>query len=97
MVRENPNINKLNIFDKNYQLTAFPDDTRFLLVILPPLTESLRVSTFLSKYFGLKLNTSKCEICGFGVKNYVTVALCGFKNVILTVDSIRLGIHFSYN
>ena len=70
----------------------------FLLVISPPLTRSLRASTFFSKYTGLKLNTSKYEICGIGVKNNVPVALCGFKNVILTDDSIRvLGIHFSYN
>ena len=51
-----------------------------------------------SKYSGLKLNVSKCEICGIGVLNNVPVALCGFKNVLLSEDSIRvLGVHFSYN
>ena len=98
MVRENPNINKLNIFDKNFLLTAYADDTTFFVSDIASVNEIVKSFNVFSKYSGLKLNTSKCEICGIGVKNNVPVALCGFKNVILTDDSIRvLGIHFSYN
>ncbi len=98
MVRENPNINKLNIFDKNFLLTAYADDTTFFVSDIASVNEIIKSFNVFSKYSGLKLNASKCEICGIGVKNNVPVALCGFKNVILTDDSIRvLGIHFSYN
>ena len=54
----------------------------FLFAIFPQLTKPLRVSTF-SKYSGLKLNTSKCEICGKGVKNDVPVALVVLKMLFL--------------
>ena len=58
----------------------------------------MKVFETFSKFSGLRLNVSKCEICGIGVLNNVPVALCGFKNVLLSEDSIRvLGVHFSYN
>ena len=50
-----------------------------------------------SEFSGLKLNSSKTEICGIGVKRGVEVALCGMKSVNLVTDSVKmLGIYFSY-
>ena len=68
MVRENPNINKLNIFDKNFLLTAYADDTTFFVSDIASVNEIIKSFNVFSKYSGLKLNTSKCEICGIGVK-----------------------------
>ena len=67
MVRENPNINKLNIFDKNFLLTAYADDT-FFVSDIASINEIIKSFNIFSKYSGLKLITSKCEICGIGVK-----------------------------
>ena len=51
-----------------------------------------------SKYSGLRLNESKTEICGIGVKRGVDIALCGMKSVNLLTDSVKiLGVYFSYN
>ena len=36
MVREDPNINKINIFDKNFLLTAYADDTIFFVIVILP-------------------------------------------------------------
>ena len=71
MVRENPNINKLNIFDKNFLLTAYADDTTFFVSDIASVNEIIKSFNVFSKYSGLKLNASKCEICGIGVKNNV--------------------------
>ena len=49
-------------------------------------------------YMKFLKNNSKCEICGIGVKKGDKTALCGFRNVDLTTDSIKvLGVYFSYN
>ena len=51
-----------------------------------------------SKYSGLKINKSKCEIAGTGVKNGAKTALLGTRNVNLNNDCIKiLGVCFSYN
>ena len=51
-----------------------------------------------SPFSGLKMNKSKCEISGIGVKKNDVISLCGFKNVSLVNGTIRiLGVHFSYN
>ena len=98
LVRSNPNIKKLKVYDDFYLLTAYADDTTFFVQDIESIKEIMKVFDIFSKYSGLKLNVSKCEICGIGVLNDVPVALCGFKNVILSEDSIRvLGVHFSYN
>ena len=51
-----------------------------------------------SKYSGLSINKSKCEIAGIGTKNGAQVALWDIKCVNLRNESIKiLGVHFSYN
>ena len=41
-----------------------------------------------SKYSGLKINKSKCEIAGIGVKNGVKIALLGAKCIDLNTQHI---------
>ena len=43
MVRENPNINKLNIFDKNFLLTSYADDTTFFVSDIASVNEIVKV------------------------------------------------------
>ena len=51
-----------------------------------------------SKYSGLKINKSKCEIAGIGVKNGAKTALLGTKCVNLNFEHIKiLGVCFTYN
>ena len=51
-----------------------------------------------SQYSGMKINRSKCELAGIGVKRSVLTALPGVKNISLEESSVRiLGVHFSYN
>ena len=98
MIRTNRDINGIKIFDHIFQISAYADDTTFFCA--DSTSVKLIKETFdnYSKYSGLLLNASKCEICGIGVKRGVEVALCGMKSVNLLEDSIKiLGIHYSYN
>ena len=50
------------------------------------------------KFSGLKINRSKSEIAGIGVKNGVQVALWDIKCINLNNECIKiLGIHHAYN
>ena len=98
MVRTNPSIEGLNILNFDYKLTSYADDSSFFLKNETSVVELLKTFDIFSKYSGLQLNKSKCEIAGIGSKRGVFAALCGLKNIDLTVDAIKiLGIYFSYN
>lgn len=43
-----------------------------------------------SKFSGLKVNKSKCQIAGIGVKNGVQEALSGEQSVDFSTDSIKI-------
>ena len=49
-------------------------------------------------FSGLKANFSKCEIAGPGSLKRVLEAVCGFKSINLTLDTIKiLGAHFRFS
>lgn len=98
MIRSNNNINHMKILDFSYVLTAYADDTTFFVADSNSIVEIYNTFSIFSNFSGLKLNNAKCEICGIGAKKGDKTALCGFRNVDLTTDSIKvLGVHFSYN
>ena len=98
MIRNNKSINQLQILDFSYILSAYADDTTFFVADTNSIVEINNTFILFSKFSGLKFNNSKCEICGIGSNKGDNTALCGFKNVDLTSDSIRvLGVYFSYN
>ena len=98
MVRSNIEIKQLSIFNHNFLLTAYADDTTFFVKDLDSVKLILDIFGSFSCFSGFKLNTSKCEVCGIGVLKGVDTALCNIKNVNLTNNFIRiLGYHFSYN
>jgi hypothetical protein len=98
MIRKNNNIKGLDICGHIFNIIAYADDATILCKDL--VSAKLVKETFdiFSKYSGLLLNKSKCEVCGIGVKRGVKVALCGMKSINLLTESVKvLGIHFSYN
>ena len=98
MVRNNPNISGLDILGFNYLLTSYADDTTFFIQNIDSIYEIFYTFETFSEFSGLKVNQSKCEIAGIGVKNGAKVALLGLECVDLNQDSMRiLGVHFSYN
>ena len=98
MVRTNPNINGLEILGFKYLLTSYADDSTFFIKDERSAIEIFNTFDIFSKYSGLKINKSKCEIAGIGVKNGAKTALLGTKNINLNNDYIKiLGVCFSYN
>ena len=98
MVRDNEDIKKLDIYGFSFLLSAYADDKTFFVSDLNSVTHINNTFNLFSKFSGLKLNKAKCELCGIGANKGDVRALCGFKGVDLTEESIRvLGVHFSYN
>ena len=98
MVRTNPNIKGLNIFDFKYLLTSYADDTTFFIENQNSAVEIFNTFDKFSAFSGLKINKSKCEIAGIGTKNGALEVLPGVKNLNLNENSARiLGVHFTYN
>ena len=98
MIKSNPNIKGLNIFNHNYLYTAYADDTTFFLNDQKSIRELMKTFKLFSKFSGLRLNILKCEVAGKGSLKGVKMAVCGIKCIDLTTETIKiLGVHFSYN
>ena len=98
MIKNNPNINALEILGFKYLLTSYADDTTFFVKDTDSIKQIFETFETFSDFSGLNANLSKCEISGIGVKNGVQVALLGMKCINLKKESIKiLGVHFSYN
>ena len=98
MVRTNPKIKGLEILGFKYLLTSYADDSTFFIKDEMSAIEIFNTFDIFSKYSGLKINKSKCEIAGIGVKNGAKTALLGTRNINLSNDYIKiLGVCFSYN
>ena len=68
MIRDNHNIAGLKIFNFEFKLTSYADDTTCFVKDEESIKEIIQTFDIFSKYVGLLLNTSKSEICGIGVK-----------------------------
>ena len=98
LIKENPHIKGLNIFDHCYLYSAYADDTTFFLKDVNSIKEMINSFHIFSRFSGLRPNLSKCEIAGIGVLKGVKVAIYGMQCVDLVLDTIKiLGTHFSYN
>ena len=98
MLRSNDQVKKLCILNFTFFLTAYADDTTFFVADINSV--EIIFSTFdqFALFSGMKINKSKCELSGIGVKRSVPTALHGVNNVSLMDGSIRvLGVNFSYN
>jgi len=99
LVRSNSLIKGLQILGFEHKFTSYADDSSFFLSDLSSVRELLKTFELFSKYSGLLLNKSKCELAGIGAKKDATgESMSELKNVNLTTDSVKiLGIHYSYN
>ena len=98
MIRKNRGIKGVEVCGHIFNIVAYADDATAFVNDLESARLLLKTFGIFSKYSGLKLNESKTEICGIGVKRGVEVALCGMKSVNLVTNSVKiLGIYFSYN
>ena len=89
LIKENPHIKGLNIFDHCYLYSAYADDTTFFLKDVNSIKEMVNKFHIFSRFSGVRPNLSKCEIAGI---------VCGIQSVDLVLDTIKiLGTHFSYN
>ena len=96
--KESKKINHLSIFDKTFLYTAYADDTTFFLKDTESVIELMNIFDTFSKFSGLKLNKSKCEIVGIGGLKGVQVTLCGVRCIVLVSEILKiLGIYYSYN
>ena len=95
LIKNDPNIKGIEIFEYCYLYTAYADDTTFFLkdeYSIVHLSEKFKFSNF----SGLKPNTTKCEVAGVGVLKVVQVAVCGLKCIDLRNEAIKiLGVDFS--
>ena len=98
LIKNDPNVKGIEIFEYSYLYTLYADDTTFFLKdenSIVHLSEKLKLFSNLS---GLKPNTTKCEVAGIGVLKGVQVAVCGMKYIDLRNEAIKiLGAYISYN
>ena len=90
MIRNNPDIKGLNILGFEYKLSAYADDATCILANEDSIVAILNTFGIFSKFVGLSLNESKCEVCGIGAKRGVTVALSGLKSIDLNNECISI-------
>ena len=98
LIKENPHINELSIFDHCYLYSAHADDTNFFLKDVNSMKKIVNSFHIFSGFSGLRSNLRKREIGGTGVLKGLRVGVCGIQCVDLVLDTIKiLGTHFSYN
>ena len=102
LIKNDPNIKGIEIFEYCYLYTAYADDTTFFLKdenSIVHLSEKLKL---FSDFSELKPNITKCEVAGIGVlkRDHATVcgmAVCNVKCINLRNEAIKiLGVYFSY-
>ena len=97
-IKNNVNINGINIFDHNFIYTAYADDTTFFLKDKKSIKEMINVFQAFPYFSGLKPNFTKSKIAGIGSLKSVQVAVCGMNEIDLCKESLKIvGIHFSYD
>ena len=77
MIKSNPNIKDLNIFNKNYLYTANADDKTFFLNNQKSIRELMKTFKLFSKVSSLKPNILRCEVEDIGFLKEVKMTVCG--------------------
>ena len=89
MIKSNPNIKVLNIFNHNYLYTAYAHDIRLFLNDQKSISELMKTFKLFSKFSGLKPNILKCEVAGIGSLKRFEMAVCGIKCIDLDYHNLR--------
>ena len=98
LIKNNPNIKKIEIFQYFYLYTAYADNKIFSLqgkTLIFYVSEKFKL---FSDIWRLKPNTTKCQIAEIGVLKGVQAVFFGIICINLTNEAIKiLGAYFSYN
>ena len=98
LIKNDPNIKGIEMFEHCYLYTAYADDTTFFLKDENSIFHLFEKLKLFSDFSWLKPNTTKCEVAVIGVLKGVQVAVCGVKCIHLRNEAIKiLGVYFSYN
>ena len=83
LIKENPHIKGLSIFDHCYLYSAHADDTSFFLKDVNSIKKIVNSFHIFSGFSGLRSNLRKREIGGTGVLKGLRVGVCGIQCVDL--------------
>ena len=98
MVRSDSKVKGLDIYGFNYLLTSYADDTTFFLKDETSALHIFSIFTIFSEFSGLKVNKSKCEIAGIGLKSGAKTTLSDVKNINLLNNFLKiLWVCFNYD
>ena len=75
MIRANKEIRGISILEYVFKLSAYADDATFFVSDILSIKELFATFNLFSSHSGLRLNTSKTEICGVGAKKGDSVDL----------------------
>ena len=90
LIKENPRIKGLNIFDHCFLYSTYADYTIFFLKDVNSIKEMINSFHIFSRFSGLRQSLSKCEIAGIGVLKRVKVGVCGIQCVDLVSNTIKI-------
>ena len=85
LIKENPDIERLQIFSHTFLYSAYADDTTFFLRNEKSATEAIKMFDQFSLFSGLRINNAKCETASISFKKGVKMALCGMECIDLTM------------
>ena len=90
LIKANPNIEGLQLFSHAFLCSPHADDTTLFLRNEKSATEVIKAFDKFSLFSGYKINNTKGEIVGIGVKKGVNMALCGMDCIDLMEDVIKI-------
>lgn len=98
LIKNDPNIKKIEIFQYFYLYTAYADNKTFSLQGKTFIFYVSEKCKLFSDIWRLKPNTTKCQIAEIGVLKVVQIVFFGIIRINLTNEAIKiLDAYFSYN
>ena len=98
LIKNDPNIKGIEIFEYHYLYTAYAEDTTFFLKDENSIIHLSEKFKLFSDFSGLKANTTKCKIAGTDVLKGIQSTVCRMKCIDLRNEAVKiLGVYFSYN
>ena len=90
LIKNDPNIKGIEIFEHCYLYTAYAEDTTFFLKDENSIVHLFEKLKLFSDFLGLKPNATKCELAGISVLKGVQVAVCGIKCIDLRNEATKI-------
>ena len=90
LIKNDPNIKGIKIFEYCYLCTAYADDTTFFLKDENSIVHLCEKFKLMSDFSGLKPNTTKRETSGTIVLKGFQTEVCGMKRINLRKEAIKI-------